>query len=155
MDVTQDQYLGRTVDALVAVRRQFTMAMQRHSPVMMQRQVTTIKKIQRIMSSTQVQHADESVDVPVAMHDRFMDEESAHDHVAGSWCSYEVNAATSRHVECPLPECRTLSDADTVSRSGGGALGTWSTTRRFFVESRCLSRLLSLREPRTRGPGKS
>ena len=75
------------------------------------------------MSSTQVQHADESVVVPVAMHDRFMDEESAHDHVAGSWCSYEVNAATSRHVECPLPECRTLSDADTVSRSGGGALG--------------------------------
>ena len=58
---------GTTPSFPVATRRQFPMAMQRHGRVMLQRQGTKINWIQRILSSTQVQHADESVYVPVAM----------------------------------------------------------------------------------------
>ena len=49
---------------------------------MMQRQFTTIKQGQGIMSLTQVEHTDASADIRLAIQDRFTDEESAHDHSA-------------------------------------------------------------------------
>ena len=50
----------------------------------MQRQVPTIKREQRTVSSTQVLDIDEHVNVFVATRDRLTDEESPHEHLADS-----------------------------------------------------------------------
>ena len=59
VEVPKVQCLGRTGDVPVPTRRQFSEKKQR--------KVLTIKRVQRTMSSTQVQHIDETVDLPVAM----------------------------------------------------------------------------------------
>ena len=56
----------------------------RHVPVTMQLQAPAMKRAQSTMSSTQVQHIDKEVDVPVAMRDRLTGEESEHAHLADS-----------------------------------------------------------------------
>ena len=88
--------------------------MERHVPVTMQCQVPTMKRVQRTMSSTQVQHIDKEVDVPVAMRDRVTDEESAHEHLADSMRG--TARRISRQVERQLQVWRTLRDSETDTK---------------------------------------
>ena len=84
MENPQVQYIGRIVDVPVMTES--------HVAVTMQRQVPTIKRVQRTMSLMQVPCIDEDVDVFVAMRDKL------------------TLTNFSRHVERQLLERRTLAD---------------------------------------------
>ena len=73
-----------------------------------------MKRVQRTMSSTQVQHIDKEVDVPVAMRDKLTDEESAREHLADSLRG--TARRISRQVERQLPVWRTLRDSETETK---------------------------------------
>ena len=73
-----------------------------------------MKRVQRTMSSTQVQHIDKEVDVPAAMRDKLTDEESAREHLADSLRG--TARRISRQVERQLQVWRTLRDSETDTK---------------------------------------
>ena len=140
VEVPQVQYFGRIVDVPVAI--------QQKAPTMMQRGFSRD-------DATPGSHFQESTEnQPHWRVYRRLCRNARHVHgrrvfakalgrqfSRASSYSHKVNDATSCHVECQLPEWRTLTEADTntETRSAGGALETGSARRR-KSSRRCLSR---------------
>ena len=119
--------------------RGIPVAMQRHAPTMMQRGSSRgdatpcsrdatpgshDQRDQRIMSLTSLSRSL----WPCKTGSRTKSEESVHGHLApqlarGSSYSHEVNIATSRQVECQLPEWRTLAESESDTKKNWKVFG--------------------------------